>query len=1443
MGASAGGLKALKEFFSSSSQLTNIAYLVIQHLDEKGKALALESLKRATKLRVAPLKAGQTLSAGTVYSVPPQTLVSFKDQKVSLTPARTTAKRMSVIDQLFRAVGKQFGESAVGVVLSGDASDGAQGLRELNAAGGLTMAQLPETAEHRSMPESAIAIGTVDHVLPPKALHKEIADYAGYLSPAKLDPKRRDFREEISAAITSICEVLHQRTKHDFKHYKTSTLLRRIQRRMQVLQIGTVQRYIDHLNASSDESSTLFKELLINVTSFFRDKDSFQALKEEVLEKLVREKPSDQKIRVWVAGCSTGEEAYSLAILFREIFAGRRSAPEVQILATDIDDAALAVARRGAYPATIVEHVSPERLARFFVKRGGKYHVTKELREMCLFSIHNLISDPPFSHLDLITCRNLLIYLGPHLQKKIFPVFHYALRPNGYLFLGTSETLTSHKELFKPVNAKHRIAQRRPTAIKMPSISTSVQRYLSHFQESEKISDTDLGLICQRIALDEMPLRYAAVNDEGQIVSASAGLGKYVQIPEGVFQNNIVKLALPSLRAALRSAINTAKKEKRKVTNDTCTVRVEDRVERTGIIVQPMPQLGDSSELYWIAFQNLGLVTKKEARKQNRELSEADAELIEQLEHELGLVRMELDKSVQDLEASNEELKSSNEELLSMNEELQSANEELETSKEEVQESNEALQRANSDLENLLAATQIATLFLDEEYNILGFTPAIQRIYNIRTADMGRSLFDFTGIAARMPEYPDPSLITPENPHESEVSLPDGRVFLRRILPYRNAEHRRDGLVVTFIDVTELRRSQGLFHTMANSAPVLVWIADKSRARTWFNKAWLQFTGRPMEESLGSGWINFLHPDDRQAYVELYERSFEAREPFYLEYRLKLTDGSYRWIGARGVPLFTSSGEFDGFIGACLDIHEQKRLSEAVKSSEAHFRMLVDNSPAMMWITNTKAERTYLSKKWYETTGRTPEQDLGFGWAENCHPDDREAAGKGFFSAVEAKGRITIRYRLRQRDGTYRWVVDSGLPLRSETGEFLGYIGTVVDIHDQVLFEEELRRAKDEADRAKQAAEFANESKTRFLANMSHEIRTPLSAIVGFSDLLRSRLSEDSEANSYIDRIARNSTQLGRLIDELLDLSKIEADKLEVERTAIDIDGVIEDVKSAMILRAEAKGIELSFNWLTAKPARVVTDPLRLSQILINIVGNSVKFTEKGAVSVDLAVHGDKFVARVSDTGIGLSIEHQSKIFEPFTQADSTVTRRYGGTGLGLTLAKKLSQLLGGDIRLERSVIGEGTVFVIEISIADAAERAPTGSRTPPDLAVGPDTLRGKTVLVVDDSPDNRTIVGLFLKAIGATIVEASNGQEGCDIALQGSCDLVLMDIQMPVMDGYYAMGKLQAGGYTGPVIALTAHAFKEEKDRCMAAGFAGYITKPINKTSLFNAVVGLLSR
>ncbi len=1840
VGGSAGSLQILKQVFSALRRIEGPhSFIIVQHLEESAKKVAGQALKAVGLSPLKEIKNGMKFEPGTIYWVPPHALVSIKAGTFVIAPARTVDERLSVIDHVLTSVADNFRELAVGVLLSGEASDGALGIKKLNEAGGLTIVQDPQTAEHRSMLESAIATGAADMVLPPKEIAKAIRENAKYLRSIREQTDEKSLRREIAQGLGSICAVLLKRTHHDFKHYKTSTLVRRIQRRMQVRQISSIQAYIDLLDSTSNEAEELFKELLINVTSFFRDPEAFEVLSKDVLSQLVRNRSSEPKVRIWIPGCSTGEEAYTIAILVYELLEGLRKKPEVQIFATDIDTQALNIARRGSYSTAIAERVSPERLRRFFVKRGSRYHVVKPIREMCLFSIHNLINDPPFSQLDLISCRNVLIYLGSHLQKKLFPVFHYALKPGGYLFLGTSESIVSHKELFRTTHPKFRIAQRKSTAIRLaPVLATSLNSQIGHYQETSKTPEVDLSLIGQRIALDEMPLKYAVANDEGRLLSTSGGIGKYLEIPEGRFQTNLLKMAKPSLRVALRRAFANAKKDKRRAVDESASLRTDAGLERVGIVVQPMPQLGEDHDLYWVAFQYLGLIDPTGSSR-SQESNPNDERLIDQLEKEAAVLREDLDRTIQDLEAVNEELKSSNEELLSMNEELQSANEELETSKEDVQAANEALQRANADLENLLAGTQIATLFIDDGFKIRGLTPSVEKIYRIKASDIGRDLRDFASFAKKMEPLPEPNSIGSSGIHETEVILEDGSVCLRRILPYRNPDNEPDGMVITFVDITGLRaaeenyraladsmpsivwttdvygntdylnerwyqftgfernmkgtdswlpilhpedaeacvsahkasielgkpfemeyrfwdrrtsmyrwflgrsvpvrdsdgkikkwvgsafdihdrvtaenarqESEKRFEVMANTAPVLVWISTKSKGRTWFNKGWLDFTGTSMEESLGEGWRECVHPEDLDRYVEVYDDHLQSNTPFYIEYRLRHHSGEYRWIGARGVPRPAQGEETEGFIGACLDIHEQKVAQTVLSDARRSLEMMIQTSPSFMCVLKgpeyvfeqvneqylqlighrdvvgktvlealpevrsqefigmldqvritgepyignevplmvqrvaggplhqryvdfvyqplqvvngrvdsifvhgvdvtekvlTRAvienERENFRNLFKQTpemvcilsgpehrfefvneahirvlgfdatgktvleaqpesvevhgilddvfrTGKTAELHeipvtvtdrlryfnltyaakrdadgvidgimiLGVEVSEevqnrNVIVEARENAQRllveleaksaqfesiisnipmavlfaeapngrllfaneqyhkiwrypfvegteidqyGMYKAFHKNGRLyqneewPLARAIRRGetiinedtdallgDGTRAILSISAAPVRNSKGEIVAGIVISEDVTDRRLAEDRLRAAKEEAERA-------NQLKSAFLANMSHEIRTPLGAIIGFADLMRDPALTVAQRLSYIDILMRNGENLSVIINDILDLSKVEAGHLTVESIETFPEQIASDVVHLLDLKAKEKDLTLEYVREESTPVKINSDPTRVRQILINLIGNAIKFTQFGSVKIrsfseNSASGRIRLGFEIQDTGIGIPQQHQDRIFKMFVQADGSTTRRFGGTGLGLALSKRLAQILGGDVVLKESEPGKGSTFSVWIEDRPEALSEKTHALAEPQkktASTSAHQLEGLKILVVDDSPDNQQLIWHYLTKRGAVVDSATNGMVGVRMAFTGDYHVVLMDIQMPEMDGYTAIDKLRSGGYTKPIIALTAHATIEVRDKVLNLGANSHVTKPINVQELVYAI------
>ncbi|WP_119461001.1 CheR family methyltransferase [Rhodospirillaceae bacterium SYSU D60014] len=809
IGASAGGLPALKAFFHQVPADAGIAFVVLQHISDSERNLLPELLDKMTEMPVVAIERDVSPAPNHVYVTPPSTILSLQGGRFQFRPPRNANESRDPIDIFFRSLAAEYGPRAVGIILSGGGTDGTLGMEAISGGGGMTMVQDPESAAHAGMPSSATLGGLVDHIVPPVELAAELLAYARHWNDTGAATGATGWSEEIAGRITDICELLRRQTGHNFKHYKTSTLVRRIQRRMQVLHLHDVETYLRRLAEDAQETQALFKELLIGVTAFFRDPEAFDALNEEVLPGLFSARAPGDQIRIWVPGCATGEEAYTIAMLVREQLDRLDVARSVQIFATDIDERALAIARKGQYAQGIANQITPDRLKRFFIKRGRYYQISKEIRELCLFSAHNLISDPPFSRIDLISCRNLLIYLGPHLQKKLFPVFHYALRPGGYLFLGSSETLTGHAELFRPIDTKHRLSQRKETGLRAPEPLHDLGGAAFGTWRSLPATGTpDLAAIAQRIVLDEFAPKYAIVGEEGQVVYLSEGMAKYVEPPTGNFSNSIVRMARQGLRVGLRAALNEAIKTRRSVVHDALSVKTEQGLQQIRLTVQPMPALGQDTGMFMLVFQDMGAPVDRRDRADGSAIRDADM-VIDQLERELLRTREDLERTVQDLEAANEELKSSNEELRSMNEELQSANEELETSKEEVQSANNALAKANADLENLLRSTRIATIFLNNERHIRSFTPVAAQLYNLIPGDVGRPLNHVTHRFAALPPLPsDDEIDSRSSPIEHEAQTVDGRWFLRRVLPYRTLEGAADGVVITFLDISRLKQTQ-----------------------------------------------------------------------------------------------------------------------------------------------------------------------------------------------------------------------------------------------------------------------------------------------------------------------------------------------------------------------------------------------------------------------------------------------------------------------------------------------------------------------------------------------------------------------------------------------------------------------------------------------------------
>ncbi len=854
IGASAGGIEALKGFLENMRPDSGMGFVVVLHLSANHKSLLAEVLGRWTRMPVTQATDGAAVLANRVYVAPPDVTMRIENRHLRLTPSQSVLRGHAPIDGFFASLAADQGSSAVGVVLSGTGSDGALGLKAIKQAGGMTMAQGGNGSQpqHAAMPAAAIATGAVDLILPVEAMPERIASLPE--APALEGVASIDDVPRIVAVKPRICAILRAQIGHDFSGYKEQTFMRRVFRRMQLLGLDA-DAYVERLGGDPVEVALLFRDLLIGVTSFFRDPDIFQAVEQTVIPLLFQGKDADNPVRVWVPGCATGEEAYSLGILLREHMMRLPALPKVQIFATDIDDSAIAVARTGRYPAAMLQGLSRERRDRFFNGSDGSYVVAKEVRDLCTFSAHSVIRDPPFSRTDMISCRNLLIYLDTDLQAWVIPAFHYALRQGGFLLLGGSEAVTRHGELFIPLDKKHRIFRRRDSvASPLPLTGTGpLGRLTAPLPAREPANPRSRAArSANQVVLDRFSPAFVVVNDDFDVLHFSSRTGRYLEAPTGSPTNNLVTLARRGLKLDLRAALREAVETGRSVQRPRVEVELDSgNVQPVTISVERLPE-DESERLLLVVFSDAPAARRLDDEARDTQAKDARDGVVDHLEREVRDGREQLQSIAEEYETALEELKSANEELNSVNEELQSTNEELETSKEEIQSVNEELQtvnaqlnskvneldRNNSDLRNLFESTQVATIFLDRFLVVRGFTPAVGGIYNLIPSDQGRPLSDIASQIDYATLREDVRHVLDSlQPLERRVTRLDGQVhYLMRILPYRAADDTIDGALITFVDVSSMVQAERhhrllvdeLNHRVRNMLTVVISLATQT---------------------------------------------------------------------------------------------------------------------------------------------------------------------------------------------------------------------------------------------------------------------------------------------------------------------------------------------------------------------------------------------------------------------------------------------------------------------------------------------------------------------------------------------------------------------------------------------------------------------------------------
>jgi two-component system CheB/CheR fusion protein len=1375
IGASAGGLDAFKKLLKAIPENSGMAYVLVQHLDPSHESLLQELLQKVTNIPVLEIADDIKVQPDHIYIIPSNKMMIANDGVLELSPrpAKNKNERNLPIDLFFTSLAEVHQNHAIGVVLSGTASDGTLGLKAIKDHGGITFAQDEASAAYEGMPHNAVQAGVVDFILPPEKIPQKLLEVIKIISSNGHDEQNLPMQDE--DVFKQMLSLLRIRKGTDFTYYKQTTIRRRILRRMAINKNEEPAHYLKYLRENKTEQDVLYQDLLIPVTGFFRDPKTFDNLCESVFPLIAKNKATgNHPIRIWVAGCSTGEEAYSIAIYLKEFLGDSQSGSgeRVQIFATDISEPAIAKARAGLYSKSDIEGLTPQRLQEFFSKTNGSYQANKSIRDICVFATHNFLKDPPFGKMDFISCRNVLIYMEPYLQKKALTTFHYALNPKGFLLLGKSETTGGVPELFSAVGKSDKLFTRKNVPGRFMHITS--QRSEQSFTDKNtnpkmENSKADFQKTADDIMLSKYTPAGVVVNEAMDIVHFRGNSSNYLQQSPGKPSHNLLKMAKDGLAFELRNILHKAKKQKAPAIKENIPFEINGLLQHISIEALLLP---DTIEPHYLVLFHEGGgressgVSVETSKKKNSKLTILESQLtarIQQLEKELTQAREDMRSITEDQEAANEELQSANEELLSSSEELQSLNEELETGKEELQSTNEELTVVNQEMislnEQITAAKDYAEAIIANIHE-----PLLVLDKNLRIRTANNAFYKTFQVNEKETEA-----VLIYNLGNRQWDIPELRTLLEKILPEKS--------VFNDFEVTHV------FSTIGERVMLL-------NAREVINK-----------------------------------KSSEKLILLSIE-----------------------------------DITELKKAQQILQKTGEHFRHLVKELPAAVHSCDAQGHITFYNDAAVKIWGREPEpgNELWSGAFKMFKSDGTPLPLESSPIAMAIKKGCTIpgeEIIIERPDGTRSIVQVYPHPEFGLSGEITGAINMIFDITEQKRIETELteaiifaelattiaEEAKAKAEDATHIAEDAVKAKQQFLSNMSHEIRTPMNAIIGFTKVvLKTELT--NKQREYLTAIKLSGNSLVVLINDILDLAKVDAGKMTFEEIPFKMSASIAAMMHLFETKVQEKNLALIKVYDDKIPEVLLGDPVRLHQIILNLVSNAVKFTSKGkiTVSLQLVAQDDEKVSiefKIADTGTGIPENKTAQIFEKFHQASSETSRLYGGTGLGLAIVKQLVEAQGGTITL-KSKVGKGSVFSFNLTFkkTNAAAEAET-----PFLEIAAENNNIK-VLVVEDIALNQLLMKTLLDDFGFEQEIAVNGKIAIEKLQQKKYDIILMDLQMPEMNGFEATEYIRNNMKLNiPIIALTADVTTVDLEKCKAVGMNDYIAKPVDERILYSKIVGLV--
>jgi two-component system, chemotaxis family, CheB/CheR fusion protein len=1468
VGASAGGLEALEKFFSHLPADTGMAFVVLQHLSPDFKSLMDELLARRTSMPVRIAEHDMPLEPNCVYLLPPMKEMIVRQRHLLLNDKDPRHGLALPIDLFFRSLAQDIGDRAIGVILSGSGSDGSRGITEISRAGGVVFCESSDTAQFSGMPLSAMRTGTVDQVLPPEEIAMAIAALARPRVEAEPDgePSCED------RGVDLILRLLRDEYGIDFSHYKASTVTRRIERRLALNRSLDIDAYVDQLRSDPRELNLLYEDLLIGVTRFFRDDAAFEVLEQRIIPDIIERTDPHEPIRVWVPGCATGQEAYSIAILLHEQLTSRRRAINVKILATDVHKTSLEVASAGLYAEPQIAGITQDRLERFFTPRPEGYQISQQLRESIVFAPHNLIRDAPFTKLDLITCRNLLIYFQPHAQKTVLTLFHFCLKPGGYMFLGSSESPGGLLDEFDTIDEHAKIYRKRrdialPRDLKLPlPRSAAAPRALPALSpRTTGVHPALLGLY-DRLLDRFMPPSFL-VDQEGQLVDSFGGVASLLTVKQRRPSQNLLDMLGEDLRTVVSGALHRVRRDQEVVRYDG--VPIPDLGRRFTVVAEPIRtgQPADNHVLISLVPVDDGASAAAAANG-----SEADIATLEPapagvgldvhvtrdhlhaIEDELAYTKENLQAAIEEHETTNEELQATNEELIASNEELQSTNEELHSVNEELytvnaeyQKRNVELMELNDDIEHLLNGTDVATIFLDRELRIRKFTPRIADIFEVIPHDVGRPIRAFAHSLSHDTLMDDIERVLRDGTTiEAQTTDGRGRCYFLRILPYRARTKEAkdpaglssplvgrpgppDGVVLTLTDISTLEQVRAklaqLSAIVESSDDAIVGKTLDGIITSWNNGA-CRLYGYTAEEAIGRH-VNFLQPADRKHEIDaILAEVREGRPVERMETARVRKDGERIDVSVKFSPIMDSSNAIAGVSAISRDISPLIRAREEVAEREEQIRLLLDSTAEAIYGIDLSGVCIFCNPACARLLGYdSPAALIG----RQMHPLIHHTRADGTpYPAEQSRIYDAMRHREEAHvDNEVLWRAD-GTSFPAEywshpilrQNEIIGAVVTFLDVTERRQAEAEVQEGV--------------KRREQFLAMLSHELRNPLAAILSATRFLEGSAVADSvrlEAGLVVERQAKH---MARLLDDLLDVARITRGRIVLRTERVDLRETTRSAIEALGPFMAERESHLSLA-ISDEPVRVVGDPTRLQQIQANLLSNASKYSPRGAhIHLQVATADGQAMIRVKDDGHGIEPDVLPRIFDLFVQGDQSLARSEGGLGIGLTLLRSLVELHNGRVEAKSDGRGRGSEFTVWLPLAPAAVTAADNDGR---VRRGP----VKTVVLVEDQADARRMMQLLLESHGVKVFAAENGMEGTSLIESVRPDLALVDLGLPVMSGFEVARRVRerAESAATRLVALSGYGQDSDIQAALEAGFDEHLTKPPDPDRLEQLLAG----